>query len=285
MPFRVKGGNRAKLNKAIWDVIESCGYFSERKAPCGVGLIQLALAFSKPDIWKGKDILGWDGTGFQLQNCKIIKGRYEKTPPELFLHQFDGPSGSSYRWRSEVINSLLQATSLEATWAWATVFGCINQILSPVAQRPVPKLVFEYDEYHNTDFTRILRLLGVPIITEFWRHSWPAISVEKPTRHQKFKAITIPPQDGPVKGKGIYRVKAPLADELRPVNIPTAFRTVIPNFLAWFTLQDLTTCFDKQSSWEKQTLSLVQKWATEREIKNLFPVFQAAIQLTHPPSH
>tara|TARA_B100000745_G_scaffold300569_1_gene255404 strand:+ start:2651 stop:4906 length:2256 start_codon:yes stop_codon:yes gene_type:complete len=285
MPFRVKGRTRAKLNKAIWDVIESSGYFSERKAPCGVGLIQLALAFYKPDIWKGKDILGWDGTGFQLQNCKIVRGKYEKTPPELFSHQFEGPAGSSYRWRAEVVSSLLQATSLESTWAWSIVFGCINQILSPVAQHPVSKLVFEYDEYHNTAFTRILRLLGVPTTTEFWKHNWPAISIEKPTRHQKFKAVTVSSQDEIIKGRGIYLIKAPSAHELRPVNIPTAFRTVIPNFLAWFTLQDFATCFNEQSSWEKQTLSLVQKWATEREIKKLFPVFQAAIQLTRPPNH
>jgi len=284
MPFRVKGNTRTRLNKAIWDVIESSGYFSERKAPCGIGLIQLAMAFYKPEVWNGRDILGWDGSGFQLQNCKIIRGKYERTPPELFLHQFDGPSGSSYRWRSEVVDALLQATSPEATWTWAIIFGCINQILSPAAHRPVVKLVFEYDEYHNTAFTRILRLLGIPITEEFWRHNWPTVSLEKPKRHQKFKAITVSPQDEPIKGKGIYQITAPTVNELRPANIPTAFRTVVPNFLAWFTSQNFSNCFNVKNSWEKQTLSLVQKWAKERGLVKLFPVFQAAIQLTRPPS-
>ena len=285
MSFRVKGNTRTKLNKAIWNVIESSGYFSERKAPYGIGLIQLAIAFHKPKVWKGRDLLGWDGSGFQLQNCKIAGGKYEGTPSELFLQQFDGPSGSSYRWRSEVMNSLLQTTSLEAVWTWAIIFGFLNQILSPVAQRPVVKLVFAHDEYHETAFARILCLLGIPVTDEFWKHNWPTISLEKSRRYQKFKAVTVSPQNDSVKGKGIYQIVAPVVNELRPVNIPTAFRTVIPNFLAWFTLQDFSSCFSTESSWEKQTLSLVQKWAKERGLEKLFPVFQSAIQLTSPPNH
>jgi len=280
VPFRVKGDTRARLNKAVWDIIESSGYFAERKAPTGVGLIQLAMTFHKPEVWTGRDILGWDGSGFQLQNCKIVGGKYEKTPPELFLQQFEGPSGSSYRWRSEVVNSLLQAKSPEAVWTWAIIFGFLNQILSPVVSRPVVKLVFKHDEYHETAFVRILHLLGVPVTEDFWKHAWPSISTVTPSRQQKFKAVVAAPQDNTSQGKGIYKILSPDVNELHPVNIPTAFRTVIPNFLAWFTAKELNECFVSKHPWKRQVLLLVQQWAEERELDPLFPIFQDAVNLS-----
>ena len=280
VPFRVKGNTRPKLNKAIWDVIESSGYFAERKAPSGVGLIQLAMAFHKPQIWHGKDILGWDGSGFQLQNCRITGGKYEQTPPELFIDAFDGPAGSSYRWRAEVAEALLQANSLEATWAWACVFGFLSQILSPVADRAVSKLVFEHDEYHETTFARILKLLGVPLSAGYWKHLWPALSIGTPNRQQRFKAITVDPDNRKRKGKGLYKIRAPESEEFSPSKVPIAFRTVIPNFLSWFTARDLDECFNGEQAWERQVLLLVQQWAKERELDPLFPVFQDAVSLS-----
>lgn len=284
VPFRVRGDNRAKLNRAIWDVVESSGYFAERKAPTNVGLIQLAMAFHTPEVWEGKEQLGWDGSGFQLQNCRISGGKYEQTPSELFLQEFDGPDGRTYRWRREVIESLLSATGSEGVWTWAAIFGFINQLLSPVAQRSVVKLVFEYDEYHNVVFSRILRLLGVPITDYYWKHEWPTVCLTKPSRHQRFKAVTVGPEDDPVRGRGLYKISAPDSLELNPRSIPTAFRTVLPNFLAWFTLQDITTIFSTDESWERKVLSLVRSWATERELGELFPVFKKALGLTSPPT-
>lgn len=284
VPFRVRGDNRTKLNRAIWDVIESSGYFAERKAPTNVGLIQLAMAFHTPEVWEGKEQLGWDGSGFQLQNCRISGGKYEQTPPELFLQEFDGPAGRTYRWRREVVESLLTATSDEAVWTWAAIFGFVNQVLSPVAHRSIVKLVFEYDEYHGVVFSRILQLLGIPVTDYYWKHEWPTMCRSKPSRHQRFKAVTIDPEDTSFQGKGLYKISAPNAQELDPRKIPTAFRTVIPNFLSWFTTQDITTVLEENESWERTVLSLVRAWAKERELDKLFPVFKGAIGLTCPPT-
>ena len=73
---------------------------------------------------------------------------------------------------------------------------------------------------------------------------------------------------------------SPDVNELHPVNIPTAFRTVMPNFLAWFTAKELNECFVSKHPWKRQVLLLVQQWAEERELDPLFPIFQDAVNLS-----
>ena len=121
--FRVSGKNKAELNRAIWDVIESSGYFCERRSVANVSLIGLAMQFRQPRVWEGVDKLGWDGKGFQLQNCRIYNGTYESTPEALFAESFGVPQSKQYNWSSKVTDTLNKNLTAESRWSWSIILG------------------------------------------------------------------------------------------------------------------------------------------------------------------
>ncbi len=268
--FRVSGKNRASLNRELWDLVESFGYFCERKAPGGVSLIHLAMQFQRPKVWNGADKVGWDGKSFQLQNCKISNGTYESTPEALFEETLLVPQLKQYNWDSTVSESLIANRTLETKWTWSIILGFLNQILAPMAGMPVPKLIFTHDDYHDAAFHRVLWLLGIPVVNSHWAHNWPAVSRDKPPRSQTFKAVVECPSLKTRKRKGCFRVICPEADVMYPKKIPNSFKCVIPDFLRWLTSQDTRSLYD-DSQWNVQVLNLFARWARYR---NLSPIFK-----------
>jgi hypothetical protein len=268
--FRVSGKNKAALNRALWDLVESSGYFCERKAPGGVSLIHLAMQFRQPKVWEGADKVGWNGQGFQLQNCNIFNGTYEKTPTALFEETLLVPYLKQYNWDSSLSTTLIANQTLEAQWAWSIVLSFLNQILAPMAKMPVPRLVFTHDDYHDAAFHRILWLLGVPVTSSHWPHNWPTVSSNKPARSQVFKCTIETPPLRSKSRRGTYQVICPCAEIMHPKNIPNAFKCVIPDFLRWLTSKNCDDIFD-ETPWPMQVLKLFARWA---EYRNLSPIFK-----------
>ena len=286
IPFRVSGKNQKALNRNLWDLIESNGYFCERGMPLDTaGLIQIALAFRTPKVTAGKERIGWDNEGFQFENFQICRGAYKPTQ-YLLPRDVGGPQGNQYRWRPEVVRNLRAATGHEATWAWSIIFSFGSQLVASMAGRTIPWIAFDHPMHCDTTFIEILDRLDVSLTNDFWDHHWPVVSTIAPNRRQKFRSTIINEGEEPRTNRGFYRVTAPAADvDFSPKNIPSAFKTVLPDFLKWLTENVTEDTFSDEEHWQLQVLSLFMRWAKDRKIKSLFPVFKRATKcLTCLPS-
>lgn len=286
IPFRISGRSQRILNRELWDVIETKGYFCERKLPNDTaGLIQLALAFRRPQIIQGAKCIGWDGEGFQLANCRIAGGVYVKTQYMLPAHT-RGPQGSQYRWRPEVMDNLRSAKGHEAAWTWAIVFSFGAQLVAHMTGRTVPWLAFDHPLHCDTTFLELLERLDVPLTGKFWDHNWPVVSSVTPQRRQRFRATIVNDSEMPRTNQGLYVIIAPkTSKDFSPKNIPSSFKTVLPDFLKWVTANRTTIDFSDSTHWQLQILALFKQWAQEKELKSLYPVFKKAAKcLTCLPS-
>jgi hypothetical protein len=281
IPFRISNKSQSGLNRSLWDLIEYHGHFCEDRygygrRSNGAGLIQIALAFRAPKITKGKDRLGWDGEGFQFKNFRIRGGAY--IPTQYLLPQdIGGPQGSQYRWRPEIIRNLKVATTHEAVWAWATVFSFGAQLTASMTGHTIPWIAFDHPVHCDTTFIEILDRLDVSLTSEFWDHHWPVVSTSTPNRRQKFRATIINEGENPKTSRGFYRITIPDVDaDFSPKNIPLAFKTVLPDFLKWLSVNVNKDTFSSDTHWQLQVLLLFREWAKAREVEFLFPIFKRA---------
>jgi len=287
IPFRISGKSQKALNSSLWDLIETNGYFCEKTLPANyAGLMQIALAFRMPKITRGKERLGWDSDGFQFKNFRISRGTYATTQ-YLLPQDVGGPQGNQYRWRPEVIDNLQAATGHEAVWAWSIVFSFGAQLVASMSGRTIPWIAFDHPTHCDTAFIEILDRLDVSLTSKFWDHYWPVVSTTSPNRRQKFRATLINEGDTPKTNRGFYRVIAPEIDvDFSPKNVPSSFKTVLPDFLKWLTADTVKNTFSDEIHWQLQVLSLFKLWAKDRRIESLFPTFRRAAKgLTCLPNH
>jgi|TARA_R110000824_G_scaffold94134_2_gene227387 hypothetical protein len=277
LPFRISGKSQSVLNRALWDIVELNGYFCEKKLPLNTpGLMQIALSFRTPEVVKGKEYLGWDGAGFQFKNFRVHQGTSELTP-YLLPTDTGGPQGNQYRWRPEVVRNLREAKGHEATWAWSVIFSFGAQIVASMSGRAIPWVVFDHPVHCDTAFIEILDKLDVLLTNKFWEHHWPVVSINSPNRRQKFRATIVKAGEEPRTSRGFYRVTAPKVEaDFSPKNVPSAFRTVLPDFMKWLTVNVDENTFSDDVHWQLQVLTLFKRWAADRKIKSLFPVFKRA---------
>ena len=178
---------------------------------------------------------------------------------------------------------LCESNNLESIWAWSLVFSFGAQITANMFGRTIPWISFEHPSDFDTAFIEIIDRLEITITSEHWKHDWPVVSIKTPRRNQRFRATIVEKDCVPTKA---YRVFAPeKAEDLSPKNVPLAFRTVLPDFLKWVTSNVKEEDLNETDHWQLQVLALFKRWATDREVQELFPVFKKAAKgLTYRPN-
>jgi hypothetical protein len=274
IPFRISGESQSRLNRTLYDLIEFNGHFCEKPDTRNrAGLIQIALAFRAPEIVRGKNAIGWDGEAYQFKNFCLRRGASEMTL-HMLPESVGGPQRVRYGWRTEVADKLRNATNNESVWTWSAIFSFGAQVVASMFGRTIPWISFEHASNCDTTFIEMMDRLEVPITDDFWKHSWPVVSVKHPHRRQRFRA-TITSEGEEIKNT--YAVIPPAhKKEFAPKDIPLAFRVVLPDFMKWVTANVDESTFNDTDHWQLQILALFRRWGVYRELEELFPVFKEA---------
>lgn len=140
---------------------------------------EVALRLHEPKVIHGVDRIGWDGTGFQFRNCKVMKGEFTETPEYQVVPDAPGPKRTESRLRSELVESI-QDDFDEIRVCWALGISLCAQLTAPVVKLPTYGLFIIRADYDPFLHTLLRRFEIKDSKTQTWPHNWPRF-IKEPT--------------------------------------------------------------------------------------------------------
>jgi len=143
-----------------------------------------ALAFHKPEIIRGIDRIGWDGSGWQFKYFRVAEN-FTPMPPGLVRREVPGLTFKCPRFRNHMVGAL-SSDKLEMQSFWALVVTALTTALRPVVGRESPKVLVGTPSSPDATVA-VLEALGISRVATKamacgvssnypsvrWEHRWP----------------------------------------------------------------------------------------------------------------
>jgi hypothetical protein len=141
--------------------------------PSNFCFFEAACLISPPEVIRGLEHIGWDGSGFQFKNIKICNGDYLQIPRCTLPENAPGPELKQLRFS---LKPRYKLDSPEIETMWAIMVAILAQITAPVANLRARQIQI----VKPTQVRRMLSLLAQANVKAAppgkWRHSWPRIA-------------------------------------------------------------------------------------------------------------
>lgn len=133
---------------------------------------EAAIQFQIPEVVKGVDSVGWDGTGFQFHGAHLENGVFHQNPDFKLPVKAPGPKQNYCRMREEVKTALAKEGK-EMSIVWATAIAVCAQVTAPVVElHPFGIWIHrkQCDLFLQTLYNRFDIYRGDYTA---WKHRWP----------------------------------------------------------------------------------------------------------------
>jgi hypothetical protein len=199
---------------------------------------EAAMRYEVPQMVKGLDHIGWDGSGFQLKGARLFQGVFHSNPEFKLPADVPGPKQSNCKLREEV-KTALQKDGVEMEIVWAMAIALCAQITAPAVElHPFGIWIHRQkcDLFLQTLYNRFEIWRGDYI---GWKHLWPRRldrwhgAVEKDDTGFFVTHYQLRP---PAKVQELLVVEANDSD-LQPRAITHSADKIILNYLRHFTRQ------------------------------------------------
>jgi len=120
--------------------------------------LQVFLAFSNPEVLRGKEAIGWDGERFQFKSFSIKRGagKIRQHCPDLYPEDAPGPH-RPFKIRDEMIPRLSQQ-GIEAEFFWALSISVLRSVISPSEGLETPATLVSGDRCQSSSEAVFVRL-------------------------------------------------------------------------------------------------------------------------------
>ena len=152
----------------------------------GRAVIDVATAFHQPKHYKGKRLIGWDGTGFRFKHFSLVDGKMQLHPPAYFPIDCPGPQIAQFKLGPAICRELGTIGENQEV-AWAIITSVLANIMAPICKQPQPGILIS-GRLIDAPAVAVLDKIGIPSkmmkinhrggttqvrFSVRWPHRWP----------------------------------------------------------------------------------------------------------------
>ena len=269
VPFRVYESKATSAwlrqfgtNHGMYMQCESRTNIFDNKKTDNFNPFDAAMRFEEPEIVVGLDRIGWDGSGFQFSNSRLLNGAFHQIPDFTLPPKSPGPHQSYCQLRDEVKHAL-QRNCVEMEIGWALAIALCAQVTAPAIGLHPQGICLQRNEHDPISKALFFRFEIEMGPYEDWQHNWPR-RLENLTRAIRFDdtgMFVVRVNQEEFKKHNQITVLNANDPDLEPRNISYSFDKTILHYLREFSKQTHTPVYDWKIWLEYTTRNMQELFA------------------------